>query len=308
MKAIAATVMATALLLQASAAPHAWSQSKDSQTFGIPGQALQLLPARASNALSGSEFIRSIRHLSGMDRERAIVDQIMAGNFPSFLRDLKPVTYEHRDWKGRTWTLTTYVMPDYLAVGSDRDYVRVPLNLYSAKRITNTFDFMLPTRKMVDTIYHQAEIKLRPRPMAPGPKMTSTQYFTQHNHTIQSQLVRHQDQPGELVAGHKKDVVQTRKLYRKPRAIAIFGWHKLESSRPIQPLSTVHGAGYADYSHGIRMVSNWAFLQMGNHRELVNLNRIISGRYSWRLISDEGRLAAPKKQFTASLQGTSPKS
>ena len=39
-----------------------------------------------------------------------------------------------------------------------------------------------------------------------------------------------------------------------PGKIAIYGWHRLNGA-PIQPLSTVHGACYADYSHGIRLVS-----------------------------------------------------
>ena len=60
---------------------------------------------------------------------------------------------------------------------------------------------------------------------------------------------------GELVSGHKKDVVITNRLLQRQGKIAIYGWHQYAGA-PIQPLSTVHGSCYADYSHGIRLVSN----------------------------------------------------
>ncbi len=50
------------------------------------------------------------------------------------------------------------------------------------------------------------------------------------------------------------------RLIRHPGRIAIYGWHR-GPSMPIQPLSTVHGAGYADYSHGIRLVAGYALVQ-----------------------------------------------
>ena len=59
---------------------------------------------------------------------------------------------------------------------------------------------------------------------------------------------------GPLIAGHKKDVVLTNRLNQKKGRVAIYGWHR-GMLRPIQPLSTVHRASYADYSHGVRLVS-----------------------------------------------------
>ena len=49
-------------------------------------------------------------------REQAV----LAGNVPDFLRNLVPVTFT-----GGGATITICVAPDYLAVGSDRDFVRV---------------------------------------------------------------------------------------------------------------------------------------------------------------------------------------
>ena len=60
--------------------------------------------------------------------------------------------------------------------------------------------------------------------------------------------------PGELRAGHKKDVVITNLLSERPKRVAIYGWH-FPSSEPIQPLTTVHVDWYVDYSHGILRLS-----------------------------------------------------
>ena len=85
--------------------------------------------------------------------------------------------------------------------------------------------------------------------------MTSTEYYRTHNTMIEKQSqTRLASRLGALVSGHKKDVVLTNRLITHPGQIAIYGWHRAKAT-PIQPLSTVHGAGYADYSHGIRLVS-----------------------------------------------------
>ena len=44
------------------------------------------------------------------------------------------------------------------------------------------------------------------------------------------------------------------RLRQLPGRVAIYGWH-WAPGHPIQPLSTVHGAQYVDYSHGVRLVS-----------------------------------------------------
>ena len=75
-----------------------------------------------------------------------------------------------------------------------------------------------------------------------------------HNDRIEEQSRTLGVTHSALVSGHKKDVVTTNLPTGSPGCIAIYGWHRLNGT-PIQPLSTVHGACYADYSHGIRLVS-----------------------------------------------------
>lgn len=51
--------------------------------------------------------------------------------------------------------------------------------------------------------------------------------------------------------------------------LAIYGWH-YPTGQPIQPLSTVHGATYADYSHGLRLVSDLVWID-GRPRSIYDV-------------------------------------
>ncbi len=215
------------------------------------------LPARPANALSGSEFIASIQQLSGAQREDAILQQILAGNVPEQQRNFKQLQLSAKGSDGQVHNATVNVMPDYLAVGSDADQVLVPLTPLTAQKIADATGTVLPTRKLVNDIYASAEVKLQPSPKPPGAKMTSTAYFAEHNTTVQKQRLAANAKPGQLIAGHKKDVVISNSLDRKPGTVAIYGWHqptKNQQGKAIQPLSTIHEDTYADYSHGIRLI------------------------------------------------------
>ncbi len=211
------------------------------------------IPLRPAKAPTGSEFILSVTGLAPRDREAEIYRQLVSGNLPDFLRRLKPVTLEaFLPGRGQT-RAEVFVMPDYLAIGSDEDFVRIPMSYYTAAALCREWGFVLPTRKIVDATYRQAEARLAPKPMTPGPRMSSSSYYATHNRAIEEQLDGHGG-AGRLVAGHKKDLVLTNRLWTRRARVAIYGWH-LRRDRVIQPLSTVHGGTYADYSHGVRLVS-----------------------------------------------------
>ncbi|GIW72780.1 MAG: hypothetical protein KatS3mg102_2322 [Planctomycetota bacterium] len=229
---------------------------------------LGLLP-RPPGAMTGSQFIEATRGMSPAAREEAILREIEAGNVPEFLRQLKAVTTTFRGADGREHTATFYAMPDYLAIGSEEDFVRIPMNPLTAQRIADRLGMSLPTTKMVDAVYEQAEIRLAPSPMPPGPHMMSNEYYLRHQRTIEGQLG---ERPrGALTAGHKKDVVITNRLEQRPDRVAIYGWHQ-PNGRPIQGLSTVHENTYADYSHGVRLVGGTVLID-GEPRPLAEVLR-----------------------------------
>jgi hypothetical protein len=254
------------------------------------------IPARALTAESGSGFVKDIFRLRGADRDARILEQVMAGNVPKFLRHLMPVTLSWTPKNGKKVDVTICVTPDYMAVGGDRDFVRVPMGLPTAARIAARLGFMLPTTKMVDAIYALALVHLTPAPMTPGAQMESTDYFTRHNLTVNQQRDGTGYALSALTAGQKKDLVLSNRLRTMPGRVAIYGWHRT-NGKPIQPLSTVHGQGYADYSHGIRLISATAFVN-GKPRALAD---ILQDPGISAAVSSEGPITL-SNQLLASLQ------
>jgi hypothetical protein len=210
------------------------------------------LPARPADAIGGSEFARRTSGLSSADRDRAVVAELERGNIPSFLGHLTPVKLTTSASRGQAAAATIWVTPDYLAIGSDDDFLYVPLTYYSATTIADRFGSVLPTARMVDAIYEQSAHHLTPAPLPAGPMMRSNLYLSKHQQRIDEQ--RSGLPLGELISGHKKDLVLSNRLLQLPGRVAIYGWHTAPG-HPIQPLSTVHGAQYVDYSHGVRLVS-----------------------------------------------------
>lgn len=212
---------------------------------------MEKVPPRPAGAMSGTAFTKGTASLPIDQRQAAALRELGQGNVPDFLRGLVPVELREEDPAGGARTATVWVTPDYLAVGSDEDFVRMPLGLPSACAVAQDWGMLLPTPKIVDAVWNQAALKLEPQPMTPGPEMMSNEYFLQHQSLVEEQ--RAGRGTGKLTAGHKKDVVLSNRLRKRPGRIAIYGWHRPDG-QPIQPLSTVHVDWYADYSHGVRLV------------------------------------------------------
>ena len=251
---------------------------------------LRNIPPRSQTADGGSEVMARVTHMPLDLREMFLWQQIASGNLPEFLRAFKPIRVTGTDSKGVMHTITYEVMPDYLAVGNNQDFVRVPLTPITAQRIAARFDCALPTRKMVGDIYAQSEVKLEPRPLTREREAMKT--FVEHNAIIETQR---QGKPlGLLVAGIKKDVVTTPLLRLRPTHVAIYGWHKLDG-KPIQPLTTVHDIRYVDYSHGIRLIKQ-SLLVDGKP---ATVNAVLSDPQLRFLLSDEEPFVSEKNPMTA---------
>jgi hypothetical protein len=230
------------------------ASSRDTVRAAAPLAAPLLnLKSRPADAIGGQEFIRRTAGLSPQERDAAVVAEIERGNVPSFLNRLRPVTVNAGESGGRSVTATLWVTPDYLAIGSDDDFFYVPLNYYSATLVAARLGGVLPTPRIVDAIYEQSLHHLKPAPLPAGPLMGTNLYMAEHKRKVDAQ--RRGLSLGDLISGHKKDLVLTNRLAQLPGRVAIYGWH-LAAGRPIQPLSLVHGARYVDYSHGVRLVAS----------------------------------------------------
>lgn len=233
---------------------------------------------------SGTDIMKRTAALSREDREAVLIAEVKAGNVPAFSNKFATIRISGIDANGKFHTASYQVAPDYLAVGTDKDLVRIPLTPMAAQPVADFLGCSLPTRKMVDQIYKQSDVKLEPKPLTADRDALET--FVQHNSIIETQ--RAGRRLGALVAGIKKDVVITNLLQQRTHRVAIYGWHLL-TRVPIQPLTTVHVDWYVDYSHGIRLVKRKMIVD-GEERDLWD---VLKDPGLCFLLSDEGPIPVP---------------
>ena len=232
-----------------------------------------------ANKITGEEFYQQAMTMQWKQRDSFVLAAVMAGNIPSFLRKAAAVHVAVFDSaNGKTNKATYYVMPDYLSIGSDENWARIPLIPITAQIIADSFHCFLPTRKMVNDIYEASEIKVAPVPMYIYRDSTVTMW--QHHLIIEGQRKGRKG----LISGIKKDVVISDLLTRsvKQHRVAIYGWHQL-NGKPIQPLYTGHVDWYADYSHGIRLVAR----KMKVNGEWMDYTDVMKHPVLRKLLSDE---------------------
>jgi len=253
----------------------------------VPAAWLVSLPARSDTAAGGGELAETLNGLNLEAREEKVVHEILAGNVPASWRRFLPIRVS-QSIDGKLCELILFVSPDYLAIGSDANSLRIPLSPAVAQSVADQLNCLLPTRKMVNSIYETATIQLAPQPMKPTDEMIQVSYFAKHHKAIEQQLAEKHPRrdSGQLIAGHKKDVVLTPQLANLQGRVAIFGWHKA-IDQPIQPLYIGHKDSWVDYSHGIRLVARHGFL----NGIACDLRDVLADSSLHRIISDEGPLA-----------------
>lgn len=233
--------------------------------------------------MRGSEFANRHERSSTSEREAAILDlALRCSGFVRWptrpVRLATPHSTPHSDH-----VAVLQVACDYFAIGEEGDFVRMPLTPGLAKKIGEHFGWRLPTKKIVDAVWRQADIKLPPRTMLPDVSMVTMPVFDAHNVLVQAVLDKnYPGQRGQLVAGHKKDVVVSPRL--RPGRVGIYGWHQVNGV-PIQGLNLEsHDDQYVDYSHGVRYID--ARIEVNGVD--MDLDDVFADPDLWVLVSDEG--------------------
>ena len=212
---------------------------------------VRLSTASTSGAgITATEFFREAAGKSVQERDSMAVAAMLNGSIPAFLQKLVPVRFVYQDSLGQPHRVEIWVSSDYLSIGNNQDWVRLPLMPESAQTIADSLDCFLPSSALVDRIYEAAVVKLEPEPIYA--LRDSLPVFRQHHLMIEGQR---KDRSG-LIAGIKKDVVRSIRYFQSSRSnrVVIYGWH-LPDGKPIQPVYAGHVNWYVDYSHGIRLIS-----------------------------------------------------
>lgn len=188
-------------------------------------------------------------------------------------------------------SLTFYVSPDYLQLGDEHEFFWSPVQFFTVKKLMTSLGILIPTAKMVNIIYQQAELKIWSKTMSSGPEMTTSPIFLEHTDLLIQQLAeRNLFYPCHcLSAGHKKDYVLTKRLLERPNREAIYGWFKKDGT-VIQPLSLAHDDRWVDYSHGFRAVSATAVVD----GQEMSMEAVLRHPVLSRLVSDEGPIDVRK--------------
>ena len=251
-------------------------------TVFVPIRQLNI-PERNPDAEPGSVFMKRIATLPLKEREEEIYKSVVSGNVPQFLRNTITLNADFADSTGRMHKIVYEAMPDYLAVGSDHDFCRIPMNSYTAQRIATVFGASLLTARLSDHIYKTAPIKLVPFNYIPvGNANELVTKFEDHNTVIEKQFAEAKGIRGQLVAGIKKDVILSERIACQPGKVVIYGWHK-PGGNPIQPVYSGHVWWYVDYSHGIRLVNNQVLVD----GKPALLSEILKDPLLYKLFSDE---------------------
>lgn len=251
-------------------------------SVAVPVRRLNI-PANTGKAEPGSEFMHRISGLSLEEREEEIYKALAGGNIPRFLRSTVTLSGSFYDSEGVSHSVIYEAMPDYLSVGTDDDYCRIPMNPYTAQKLADKFGGSLLTSVMSDHIYEMAEIKIKPFNYLPvGNANETVQKFKEHNDQIDRQISEAGGRKGQLVAGIKKDVILSRDIALKPGKVVIYGWHN-PGGKPIQPVYSGHIWWYVDYSHGIRLVNNQVIID----GKPALLSEILQDKMLYRIFSNE---------------------
>ena len=265
------------------------------------------LPPRPANALGGQDFVNVISPMAkppDTQRENWIYAQVALGNVPNWIRRLVPVT-TNAVIHGVNHTVTYYVTPDYLAIGSDDDYFLEPMTPMLAQRIATALDCTLPTRKMVNDVFVNMQVKMEPTPIPYNnahPPVTIP-WFNTYNTMVWTQRMTFLPSfpLGSSVGGDKKDVVISTRIYTNlsphaPNPVVIYGWPHPDGTM-IQPLYNGHSEYYMDYSHGIRLVSQAVTVDGAPN----TVSNVLTDPNLAALLSDETNFAGnviPKPYYT----------
>ena len=194
----------------------------------------------------------------GKDRERLILDIIESG--PERISyNWVPLKIEHKEHVGEF-----LVLADALKI----DGIRINVTAITNQLIADRFVAMMLTAKLADHIWHQADIKIKPRPR---PITASIKAMIEHSQDIDKQLVG-SDCTNKIISTVGKYWILDSKLAKPkvPNQAINYGWHFSGSNyngisgnvnasllkdpnngmyyRVIQPASSHHNGIHSDYS------------------------------------------------------------
>lgn len=235
--------------------------------------------------MKASEIVEQLRPMDLSERDAEVLRRLMPSmpdipNDTGFARVQARLCDAHGKQINDGPVIELQVLRDYLSLGDDKDFLRIPMYPETAQRLADAWNCSLITPRLSLRIWEQAT-RLTPEPLPEKQKKRadgttvktfiwrdeqgrwnttegsarSLEAYVIHNAMIEKQLKQRAIGRDVLLAGHKKDIVINASLAHKPVKLVLYGWHQ-SNGVPIQDVSTRHAMRYVDYSHGVRLVRN----------------------------------------------------
>lgn len=245
-----------------------------------------------SQRIGGKEFIRSTDRLRFLTRDSMIVEQVLAGNIPDSLKFFRKIIFYTSDSNSKH-KVEMLALPDYLAVGTNEDFIRVPMGPVAAQQVADSLYCSLPTSKLVDEIAAASEGAIDPFPFRPvGDRNCQPWTFEDSNNAINALYKVKGYHFGQFISGLKKDVIISTLAEdtTKPCRVVIYGWHYPDGTH-IQNSTNVHVNFYTDYSHGIRLI--YRIIKIDGKE--YDIQKVLTDPQMFRILSKE---ETPMKKAT----------
>ncbi len=197
---------------------------------------------RAAGAATGGAFIGDLGERPAGSREARIVNEIAAGNLPDHLREYVPIAFTRGGME-----VELYMTSDVLSIGSNDDYMPIPMHGPSAEAVAESVGALLPTNAMVRLRWENADYRFRPAPQGASARMTHPSVYADHGRAYDREGTE-----GALVAGVAKLVLIDPTM--SGGRLGYGGWTE-PNGHQIQDPGRAHGETYADYSHGVALTA-----------------------------------------------------
>lgn len=226
------------------------------------------IPRLSERALSGREFMEEYKKLEPAQRHMLVLQQLAIGNVPDHFKQFETIRVE----SGKGNVLEMQVARHGLRIGTDADYVEVPLDGPTAMAAAEIYGCTLPTPWISDQIHTAAEanggivpfisapeiakrLSIEWNPNKPdGNWMRSAEFVAERNRMLREYCQKHGITDEQLTYGYHKDITHPLPGTTKPGMLEIYGGCYASGDR-VQPISGgFHGAKYFDYSHQARFI------------------------------------------------------
>jgi len=222
------------------------------------------------------------------DVDRVARRYLKNGDVPSYIATS---FWSYLKIEGNGHVLELRVAPDYFALGTNDDPLRLGKTTEAfAQEVADTYNAILPSQKLLRDIEAAASPKIPYIAVQKGGGADdSVAGMITASKKAAAAFDKYGTSPtdGKIKIGYKKSYVTRPNLDGK--YLAIYGGRWGEGGGLVQPTSGhAHTEGYADYSHGLTLVSRKAVLDGAE----VDLRDDVFGSKDpaiYSLVSDEGR-------------------